>query len=119
MSATSLQVGPERRLQGSKCSRCGNVSFPAMTVCPKCGPTHASEVKLVELPSAGSVVTWTKLQVTPTGFPSPLLLCVVDLGEVKVLGSVQGASEVRAGDKVRIVEDPAGKLPFQLALSKQ
>jgi uncharacterized OB-fold protein len=100
----------KKRLYGSKCGRCGYIAFPSMAVCPKCGPTHSEEVKAHELPS--EVVTWTELHVAPKGFPSPLVHCVLDLGGVKILGTVQGNHTVRFGDRLMIVEDPSGQFPF-------
>jgi uncharacterized OB-fold protein len=102
----------EKRLRGSKCDRCGRIAFPAMAVCPKCGPTHPGTVQPVELPSAGTVVTWTVLHVAPKGFPSPLVHCILDLGGVKILGTFQGSPEIQSGEVLRIVEDPTGKFPF-------
>jgi uncharacterized OB-fold protein len=102
----------EKRLFGSKCGRCGYVSFPAMTICPRCGPMYVKEVKPTELPLMGAAITWTKLQVAPKGFPSPLTHCVVDLGGVKVIGTVQGSLEVQGGEILEVVEDPSGRFPF-------
>jgi uncharacterized OB-fold protein len=112
MTSVVQQETGEKRLYGSRCSRCGYVSFPAMTVCPKCGPAYSKEVKPIELPSVGTVITWTKLQVAPKGFPSPLVHCIVDLGMVNIIGTVQGTSEIRSGEKMAIVKDPTGKFPF-------
>jgi uncharacterized OB-fold protein len=102
----------EKRLFGSKCGRCGYISFPAMTLCPKCGPTYVKEVKPTELPSMGAAITWTKLQVAPKGFPSPLIHCVVDLSGVKIIGTVQGSLEIQGGENLAVVEDPSGRFPF-------
>lgn len=60
----------------------------------------------------GTVVTWAKLQVAPKGFPSPLLHCVLDLGNVKLLGTVQGTVEIIIGEKLVVVEDTTGRFPF-------
>lgn len=115
MASVVQQETREKKLYGSECSRCGYVSFPAMTVCAKCGPTYSKEVKPVELPSVGTAVTWTKLQVAPKGFPSPLVHCIVDLEGVKIIGTVQGTSEIRSDEKMLIVKDPTGKFPFVLS----
>jgi uncharacterized OB-fold protein len=112
MRSVDTQTIHEKKLLGSKCSRCGDVSFPAMSVCPKCGPGFAEHVTPTELPSIGTVVTWTKLQVAPKGFPSPLLHCVLDLGSVKVVGTVPETSEARIGEKMMIIEDASGRFPY-------
>jgi uncharacterized OB-fold protein len=112
MGSVAQQIVREKKLLGSKCERCQYVSYPAMGVCPKCGPRYAEQVKPTELPTMGAVVTWAKLQVAPKGFPSPLLHCVLDLGNVKLLGTVQGTEEIRIGEKMVITEDPSGRFPF-------
>ena len=112
MGSVAEQMIRERKLQGSKCDRCGYVGFPAISVCPKCGPGYLDHVKLTELPTTGAVVTWTKLRVAPKGFPSPLLHCVLDLGIVKILGTVQGTEEIRLGEKMVIMEDTSGRFPY-------
>jgi len=112
MAAMAEQMAKEKKLQASKCGRCGTVSFPALVVCPSCGPAHADEVHLIELPTTGKVVTWTELHLAPKGFPSPLLQCVLDVGAVKILGTVQGPGGIRNGDILVIAEDPNGKFPF-------
>jgi uncharacterized OB-fold protein len=73
---------------------------------------HSEKVKAHELPSEGTVTTWTKLHVAPKGFPLPLLHCVLDLGGVKILGTVQGNHVIQIGDRLMIVEDPTGQFPF-------
>ena len=115
MASVVQQETREKRLIGSRCDRCGSVSFPAMTVCRKCGPTYSKQVKPVELPSIGTVITWTKLQVAPKGFPSPLVHSVIDVGGVKIIGTVQGAPEIQCGEKLVIVEDPSRRFPFALS----
>jgi uncharacterized OB-fold protein len=112
MASVTKQMIHEKKLQGSKCDKCGYVSFPAMKVCAKCGPTYAERVKPIEIPTFGTVVTWAGLRVAPRGFPSPLLHCVLDLGSVKILGTVQGTPGIRIGDKLVTADDPSGRFPF-------
>jgi len=109
------QILPERKLRASKCNRCGEINYPARLVCPKCGPNLTSEIVPVELSSQGTVVMWTQLKVTPTGFPSPLTICVVDIDGVKILGTARADSRIQGRCRVRIVEDASGKFPFQFA----
>jgi uncharacterized OB-fold protein len=73
-------------------------------------------VKPLELPKVGTVVTWTRLQVAPKGFPSPIVHCVVDLGGVKIAGTVGGPTEIRSGQKAGVFEDPTGRFPFILQI---
>ena len=84
-------------------------------MCRKCGPTYSKEDKPVELPSIGTAFTWTKLQVAPKGFPSPLVHSVIDVGGVKMIGTVQGAPEIQSGEKLVILEDTSRRFPFALS----
>ena len=115
MAAVGQQGEHGKKLYGSRCSRCEYVSFPAKAVCPKCGPFHAAEVKSFELPETGTVVSWTLLKVAPKGFPSPLAHCVLDLGCLKIVGTVQGCPEVQKGEKLIIVEDRSATFPYAFA----
>lgn len=45
------------RLIAGKCKECGHVNFPPQTLCDKCSKT--GEQELIELPSSGSVYTYT------------------------------------------------------------
>lgn len=112
MGSVVQQITREKKLQGSKCKRCGYVGFPPIRACPQCGPKYVEQVKPMVLPTVGTVVIWTKLQVAPKGFPSPLLHCVLDLGNVKLLGTVWGVEKIQVGEKLMIVEDVSGKFPF-------
>ena len=112
MATVAQQETGEKRLRGSRCDLCGRIAFPPMAVCPGCGPTHSGAVRQVELPSRGTVVTWTVLHVAPKGFPSPLLHCVLDLGGMKILGTLQGSPEIQSGEVLSIVEDPTERFPF-------
>jgi uncharacterized OB-fold protein len=115
MATVAQQEMHGKKLHGSRCFRCGNVSFPAKAICPKCGPFHSAEVKPFELPEQGTVVTWTQLKVAPKGFPSPLAHCVLDLGCVKIIGTIQGRPETRKDEKLMIVEDQSAIFPYAFA----
>jgi uncharacterized OB-fold protein len=117
MTSVTQQEAKARKLPGSKCYRCGYVNFPATVVCPRCGPGHSEEVKPLELPEVGTVITWTTLQVAPKGFPSPIVHCVADLGEVKIVGTLQGSTEIRTGVKIGVCEDTMERFPFVLHLT--
>lgn len=112
MGSVAEQIVHEKKLQGSKCDRCDYICFPAISVCPKCGPAYVGQVTLTELPTTGTVVTWTKLRVAPKGFPSPLLHCVLDLGSVRILGTAQGTETIQIGDKMVVAEDTSGRFPY-------
>ena len=102
----------EKKLTGSKCGRCGDISYPPLSVCPKCGPAYSSEVKPFELPTEGIAVACTRLQVAPKGFPSPLTHCIVDLGVVKIVGTMEEPVDISSGEKVIIAQDSSARFPY-------
>ncbi len=51
----------EPRLLGSRCDGCGAVTFPVQSRCPRCS---ASAMAQLELPTRGTLVSWTT-----QGFP--------------------------------------------------
>jgi len=55
----------EPHLLGSRCNACGERSFPARPACARC---TSEDVEVVELPTRGTVWTWTSQEFRP---PSP------------------------------------------------
>jgi uncharacterized OB-fold protein len=68
------------RLMGSRCKRCGTVTFPPRADCHAC---MSGDFELVEMSGAGTLVTYTKIVAAPTGFEdaAPYVIGVVDLAE--------------------------------------
>ena len=68
------------RLMGSRCTDCGQVSFPPRADCSAC---RHGEFKFTELSGKGTVMTFTKIDAAPAGFEDdvPFHLGVVDLEE--------------------------------------
>ncbi|MCP5192042.1 MAG: OB-fold domain-containing protein [Pseudomonadales bacterium] len=62
--AEGLFTWPAKKpaLLGSRCDRCGIASFPAARSCMACG---SQEVTVEELPSRGTLWTWTVQQFMP------------------------------------------------------
>ena len=72
---------------GYKCLNCGKVHYPRHGRCLQC---KHQDFKKVELPSEGSLITYTILKAPPTGIDkSFLLLGIVDLGEVRYTGQLE------------------------------
>ena len=79
----------EPRLVGSRCTGCGNVSFPAQASCPRCTGTDVSEHLLAR---DGVLWTWTVQGFRPKSPPytgpaefEPYAVGYIELpGEVKV-----------------------------------
>jgi uncharacterized OB-fold protein len=82
------------RLAGSRCAHCGTVTFPVQAGCAKCTRTDMGPV---ELPSRGTLWTWTvqafepkaPYRVPETGF-TPYGVGYVHLGEVIVESRLLG-----------------------------
>ncbi len=75
----SWREHPQRyRLEAAKCTGCGRILYPPRVVCPDCG---GREFETVTLPRKGTIVTYTVIDVPPTGFQgqAPLVLALVEL----------------------------------------
>lgn len=92
------------RFTTTKCSKCGTLSFPPQTDCPKC---MGSEFSWVELGRDATLVTYTKVQVTPASFSDmePYIIAIGELeGGLKVLAWLEGAQVEKAkpGMKMKV-----------------
>lgn len=70
---------PQRtRLEGQKCSSCGNVNYPPRARCLKCGSTSLEQYKL---PEKGSLISFTIIRNPPLGFErsAPYALGLIEL----------------------------------------
>jgi uncharacterized protein len=88
----------------TKCTKCGNVSFPPQADCPKC---MASEFEWVELRRDATLVTFTHVHITPASFvgEGTYTIAIAELqGGPKVLAWLEGikAEEAKPGMKVRL-----------------
>ena len=66
------------RLAGSHCETCGDVAYPARSVCGRCGNRNLSGVWLA---GRGRVVSTTRVDTPPAGFDQPIEVALVDLAE--------------------------------------
>ena len=55
----------EGRFVTTRCTKCGNVSFPPQADCPRC---MGSEFAWVELGREATLVTYTHVRITPASF---------------------------------------------------
>ena len=94
---------------GYKCLNCGKVHYPKHGRCLQC--KHQS-FEQVELPSVGTLVTYTILRAPPTGIQkSSLLLGIVDLGEVRYTGQLEvEISNIELGMKLKAVWEPVREI---------
>jgi uncharacterized OB-fold protein len=94
----------EGRFVSTKCSRCGNVSFPPQADCPKC---MSNQFEWTELGRDATLVTFTHVQITPASFvdTDPYIIAIGKLASgIKVLAWLEGLPPERAkpGMKLRI-----------------
>lgn len=73
------------RLFGGKCKSCGEILFPWMQSCPKCG----GEVEKIELSSKGKLYSYTIARIATPLFSPPYVIGVVKLPEgLKILSRI-------------------------------
>jgi uncharacterized OB-fold protein len=92
------------RFVTTKCSKCGNVSFPPQADCPRC---MSDEFAWVELGREATLLTYTDVQVTPASFADrdPYVIAIGELaGGVKVLAWLEGvpAEKAKPGMKMKV-----------------
>lgn len=88
----------------TKCSKCGNVSFPPQADCPKC---MSGDFTWVELGRDATLLTFTYVQITPASFADsdPYVIAIGELaGGLKVLAWLEGVTPENAkpGMKMRV-----------------
>lgn len=104
----SLRAG---KFVTSKCSKCGNESFPPQSDCPKC---MGSEFQWVEVGREAKLVTFTQVRVTPASFAGsgPYTIAIGEFrGGLKVLAWLEGVrlEETRPGMDLRIEARRSGE----------
>jgi uncharacterized OB-fold protein len=107
-----MAVRSELPLLGSRCSRCGNVAYPAAAGCQRCG---SSDLVSVELGRTGTVWAYTVQRFAPKSPPyvppaegfAPFAVGYVDLPEgVKVEAVLEATT----------VDDPAELVDARVTL---
>lgn len=92
------------RFVTTKCSRCGNMTFPPQADCPKC---MGSEFEWVDLGRDATLVTFTHVQMTPASFVEndPYIIAIGRLSSgLKVLAWLEGVrrEDAKPGTKMRL-----------------
>jgi uncharacterized OB-fold protein len=92
------------RFVTTKCVKCGNVSFPPQSDCPKC---MGSVFRWFELGREATLVTSTQVRVAPPSFAGsdPYIIAIGEFsGGVKVLAWLEGAKreEAKPGTKLKV-----------------
>ncbi|MDE1853114.1 MAG: Zn-ribbon domain-containing OB-fold protein [Thaumarchaeota archaeon] len=88
----------------TKCSKCGNVSFPPQADCPKC---MGSDFEWLDLGLEATLVTFTHVQVTPASFVGngPYTIAIGEFhGGLKALAWLEGVKpeDAKPGMKLRV-----------------
>lgn len=117
-AAASTRLAPFYRslargkLTTTVCSQCERRHWPPRVVCPRC---LSDQLDWVELPPVGRIHAFTTQDTgVPPGFPRPLVLAVVMIGELRIFTRLVGAdpATVRRGRTVRLA-------PCQVAVDPQ
>jgi len=104
------------KLMGTKCKECGKVFFPPRA---DCYHSLASDMEWFEVTGDGELLTFSTLSYAPTGFTEevPYTIAVVDYGEYRVFGRIDGSlpvDELKVGMKLKAVvsRTPNDKLTY-------
>ena len=104
---------PSMRLIGTRCGRCGSVSWPGRPICQRCGAAAAVELLLQ---NEGVLVTYTTVWVPRPGLSTPYVLGQVDLADgVRIFAHGRGLTDKhRVPLPVHLViqPDPKSLPPF-------
>jgi len=94
------------RLMGSKCKKCGNLSFPPRADCEAC---MSGDFEFFEVSGRAKLHTFTKIVAAPTGFEdvAPYTVGVADLEEggraLAWIGETIPEEEIEIGMDLQIV----------------
>ncbi len=94
------------RIMGSRCKKCGALSFPPRADCVEC--MH-DEFEFFEVSGNGTLHTYTKIAAAPTGFEDmvPYIVGLADLKEtgriVAWIGETIPEEEIKIGMEIQVV----------------
>lgn len=94
------------RLMGSKCKKCGTMSFPPRADCEMC---MSGEFEFFEMSGKARLHTYTKIVAAPTGFEdvAPYIVGVVDLEEggraLAWIGETIEEEKIKIGMELQVV----------------
>lgn len=96
------RLAEDGQIATTRCDRCERASFPPLEHCPGCGePTE-----WIELPRSGRLYAFTT-QETALRFRAPVVLALVELGEVTVPAIAElPYNELRIGQGVSLEPAP-------------
>jgi uncharacterized protein len=88
----------------TKCSKCGNLSFPPQADCPKC---MSNDFRWVDLGRDATLLTFTHVRITPASFSGtvPYIIAIGKLTEgLNVLAWLEGVDpgDAKPGMKLKV-----------------
>lgn len=106
----SRMDGAGNRLVGGRCLVCSTATWPARSVCYRCG---SDDIEFYQLPPIGTLETWTRVWVPIEGIEPPYEVGFVNLCGVRIFMHLRGIpEEITVGSRVKIVIDPEASPPF-------
>ncbi|MDK2383806.1 MAG: Zn-ribbon domain-containing OB-fold protein, partial [Candidatus Korarchaeota archaeon] len=96
------ELGSYYRLEGIECRDCGRRSYPPSPACPHCGSRN---VRRVELPKTGRLLSHTVIYSVPEGFReyAPLILGLVELDDgTRLIAQITDASPDEVRQEMRL-----------------
>lgn len=80
------------RLVGSACGNCGQRVFPPTSVCPEC---LSDDISPEDLPTEGTLYSWSTVHVAPANWHAPYIAGYVDLTpQVRVFAHIVDVGDV-------------------------
>ncbi len=104
----------EGKFKTTKCQNpnCGAIHFPPRILCPEC---YSTQIEWVNLPTTGTVETFTHVEIPPEGFAEPYYLAMVQMDQLEkpILARYAGEEAPEIGQKVKMAFEEVGeqKLP--------
>src|SRR5688500_390271 len=91
-------------IAASRCTKCESTWYPRRDRCPAC---LSDQLSVADLPSRGTVYSFTTVFAPQHGFEGPYRIAYVDLeGDVRVLARVIGEGSLRCGMRGEVVGRP-------------
>ena len=89
----------EGDLLGQKCVDCGRVTATPTAVCGQCGEMS---LRVVSLPTEGTIYSETTIAVAPRQFEGQYQVVIVDIGETRIMAHTE-AETIEIGDEVQLL----------------
>ncbi len=91
------------RILGTKCKKCGTLSYPPRKVCPTC---KSREYEDYQFKGEGEILTFTEIYSAPKDFNEfiPITIGLIKLDEgPKILSQIVDFENIKIGDRVESV----------------